>query len=53
MRVNSPFMGVYGPSLFCMHLGSFEPPVGSAVPPVGDPSGQCSCSLRNPVQVEH
>ena len=53
MRVHSPLVGVYGPSLFCMHLGSFEPPVGSVVHRVEDPSGQCSGSLHNPVQVEH
>ena len=48
MRVHSPLVGVYGPSLFCMHLSSFEPPAGSAVPRVGDPFGQCSGSIRNP-----
>ena len=53
MKVHSPLVGVYCPSLFCMHLGSFEPPVGSTVPQVGDPSGQCSSSLRNHVQMEH
>ena len=41
--------GLYSPSWTYMHLGSFEPPVGSVVPQVGDPSGQCSGSLRNPV----
>ena len=39
MRVHSPLVGVYGPSLFCMHSGSFEPPVGSTVPQVKGPSG--------------
>ena len=29
MKVHSLLVGVYGPSLSCMHLGSFEPLVGS------------------------
>ena len=37
MRVHSPLVGVYGPSLFYMHLGSFKMSVGSVVPRVGDP----------------
>ena len=53
MRVHSPLVGVYGPSLFCMHLGSFKMSVGSVVPPVVDPFGQCSSSLHNLVQVKH
>ena len=39
MRVPSPLVGVCGPPLFCMHLGSFEPPVGSVIPQVEGPSG--------------
>ena len=39
MRVNSLLGGVYGPSLSCMHLGSFEPPVGSTAPQVEGSSG--------------
>ena len=53
MRVNSPLVGLYGPSLFYMHLGSFEPHVGSTVPQMEGPSGYCSGSLHNPIQVEH
>ena len=39
MRVHSLLVGVYGPSLSCMHLGSFEPTVGSSAPQVEGPSG--------------
>ena len=53
MRVHSPLVGVYGPSLFYMHLGSFEPLIGSAVPQVEGQSGYCSGSLHKPIQVEH
>ena len=39
MRVHSLLVGVYGPSLSCMNLGSFGPPVGSAAPQEEGPSG--------------
>ena len=45
--------GVHGPSLFCMHLGSFEPPVGSVAPLVEAPSIHLVCSIHSSVLVEH
>ena len=53
MRVHSLLGGVYGPSLFCMHLGSFEPPVGSAAPQVEAPSDYHVRSIHISVLVEH
>ena len=53
IRVHSPLGGVYGPSLFCMHLGSFEPLVGSAAPQVEASSDYCVCSIHSSVLVEH
>ena len=45
--------GVYGPSSFCMHLGSFEPPVGSAAPQVEAQSDYRVCSIYSSALVEH
>ena len=45
--------GVHGPSLFCMHLGSFEPPVGSTAPQVEAPSDHLVCSIHISILVEH
>ena len=53
MRVNSPLVGVYGPSLFCMHWDFCEPPGGFTVPQLYAPSDHCVCSLNNPVLVKH
>ena len=53
MRVHSPLVGAYGPSLFYMNLGSFEPPVGSAVPQVESPSDHRVCSIHSSVLAEH
>ena len=53
MRVHSLLVGVYGPSLSCMHWDFFRPLVGSAVLRVGAPSVQCLGSLHNPTPVGH
>ena len=45
--------GVHGPSLFCMHLGSFKPPAGSAAPQLEAPSDHRVYSIHNSVLVEH
>ena len=45
--------GVHGPSLFCMHLGSFQPPVGFAAPQVEAPSNHLVCSIHSSVLMEH
>ena len=51
--VHSLLGGVYGPSLFCMHLGSFEPPIGSTAPQVEAPSDYRVCSIHSFVLMEH
>ena len=38
MRVDSPLVGVYGPSLTCKHWSFSTPPVGFVAPQVGAPS---------------
>ena len=53
MRVHSPLVGVYGPSLTCRHWDFFGPPIGSAVLQVGAPSVQCLGSLHNLAPVGH
>ena len=44
---------VYGLLLFCMHLGSFEPPVSSAAPQVEAPSDYRACSIHSSILMEH
>ena len=39
MRLHSPLVGVYGPSLTCRNLGFFVPPIGFVAPRVEGPSG--------------
>ena len=41
MRVHSPLMGVYGPSLTCRHWGFLVPPVDFVAPKVEAPSDYC------------
>ena len=53
MRAHSPLVGVYGPSLSCMNLGSFEPLIGSVAPQVETPSGHLVCSIHSSVLVVH
>ena len=38
MRVHSPLVGVYGPSLTCKHWGFSAPHVSFVAPQVGAPS---------------
>ena len=45
--------GVHAPSLFCMHLGSFEPPVGSVAPQAVASSDHRLCSIHSFVLMEH
>ena len=53
MRVRSPLVGVYGPSLTCRHWGFFVPPIGFVAPQVEVPSAQSVNSPHSPVEVEH
>ena len=53
MRVHSFLGDVCGPSWTYMHWDSSVPPVGSAVPQVGAPSGHYSGSLHSFVPVGH
>ena len=53
MRVHSPLVGVYGPSLFCMHWGFSIPPVGFVSLRVEVPFSHSINSLHSPVEVEH
>ena len=45
--------GVYGPSLFCMHLGSFEPLIGSVAPQVEAPSDYRVCLIHSSALMKH
>ena len=40
MRVHSPLVGIYGPSLTCKHRGFSAPLVRFVAPQVGAPSDQ-------------
>ena len=53
MRVHSPWVGVYSPSLTCRHWGFFVPPADFVAPKVEAPSSCCVNSLHTPVLVEH
>ena len=53
MRVHSPLVGVYGPSLFCMHWGFSVPPASFVAPRVEVPSAHSINSLHSPVEVWH
>ena len=53
MRVHSPLVGVYGPSLTCRHWGFSVPPVGFVAPRVEVSSAHSVNSLHSPVEVEH
>ena len=53
MRVNSPLVGVCGPSLTYRHWDFFGPPIGYAVLRVGAPSVKCLGSLHNPAPMGH
>ena len=53
MRVHSPLVGVYGPSLIYKHWDFFGHPVGSTVLRVGASSIQCLGTLHNPAPVGH
>ena len=46
MRVHSPLVGVYGPSLTCRHWGFSVPPVGFVAPRVEVPSAYSVNSLH-------
>ena len=41
MRVHSPLVGVYGPSLTCRHWGFFVPPADVVAPQVEAPFDYC------------
>ena len=51
-RVHPLLEGVHGPSLFCMHLGSFEPPVSFVASQVEAPSDYRVCSIHSSTLVE-
>ena len=53
MRVHSPLVGVYGPSLICRHWGFSAPPADFVAPQVEVPSDYCVSSLHSPVLMEH
>ena len=53
MKVHSPWVGVYGPSLIFRYWGFFVPPVDFVVPQVEAPSGYCVNSLHTLVLMEH
>ena len=53
MRVYSPLVGVYGPSLICRHWGFYVPLVGFIAPRVEVPSAHSVNSLHSPIEVEH
>ena len=53
MRVHSPLVGVYGPSLTCRNWGFYVLPVGFVAPRVEVPSTHSVNSLQSPIEVEH
>ena len=53
MRVHSPLVGVYGPSLTCRRWGFSVPPAGFVAPGVEVPSVHSVNSFHSPVEVEH
>ena len=53
MRVHSPVVGVYGPSLTCKHWGFSPPPVGFVALQVEAPSDHNSGLLQSLVPVGH
>ena len=53
MRVHSPLVGVYGPSLTRRNWGFSILPVGFVAPRVEVPSAQSVNLLHSPVEVGH
>ena len=53
MRLHSPLVGVYGPSLTCRHWGFLVSPADFVAPQVEASSVQCLGSLHNPTPVGH